>query len=93
MIKNMGPINLVLAMLISAAYDAARAFRFLRTGRQGLLRMLLKGYTDTLRNMKRLLGQRRAVQRQRSLSDREIKAYFFSVLSSARNYRNLLKNQ
>lgn len=89
-LKNMGPRKLALALLVSALYDAMRILRFASLGRSDLLKMLLKGYGDTLKNWRHLMRQRRFIQHRRRRSDKDIEEFFSPLLFSALNYRNML---
>ncbi len=89
-IKNMGPRTLVLALLVSLAYDTVRSARYILLKRGDLLKMLLRGYVETLINLRKLLNDRRMVQCRRTVSDRDLRRFFYPLLSSAFEYRRLL---
>lgn len=89
-IKNMGPRMLVSALLVSLAYDVVRSARYILLRRGDLLKMLLRGYAETIGNLKKLLKDRRRVQSMRTVSDRDLRRFFFPLISSAFEYRRLL---
>ncbi|MDQ7784050.1 MAG: glycosyltransferase family 2 protein [Desulfomonilaceae bacterium] len=89
-IKNMGPRMLVEALFVSLAYDTVRAARYIVMRRGDLLKMLLKGYVTTLRNLGRLMSDRGMVQHKRKVSDKELRRFFHPLISSALEYRRLV---
>ncbi len=89
-IKNMGPRMLAAGLLVSFAYDAVRAARYIVLRRGGLLKMLFKGYVTTLCNLRKLLRDRRMVQRNRKVLDRDLRRFFHPLISSALEYRRLV---
>lgn len=92
-IKNMGPRRLAAALLVSLAYDAVRTVRYVLLGRVDLLKTLVRGYVDTMKRGTELLRSRRMVQRNRQVSERDMKQFFFPLIASSRAYRDLLRIQ
>jgi GT2 family glycosyltransferase len=89
MVKNLGPGRLTIACGVSLAYDALRLLRFLAQGNVELAQLLLRGYAATCGRWRVLLRQRRQVQRQRTVSDRELAPFFSPVLAAAKDYLRL----
>jgi GT2 family glycosyltransferase len=90
-IKNMGTRKLGVALLVSSVYDAIRIGRFAFLGRGDLLKMLLKGYIDTFKNLASLIRERRVIQQRRRRSDKDMEEYFAPLFFSTLNYRKMLK--
>ena len=91
MIKNLGPGSLGAGLGISAVYDGFRVLRFLALGKVDLVKVLLRGYADTLRQGRVLLKQRRRVQKARTVSEAELRPFFSQVSAAARDYLRLLR--
>lgn len=92
-LKNLGPVELPWALLISAGYDAVRTIRFIVIRRFDLLKMLVKGYTRVLCSLKSILSKRRYIQSHRKVWDRDLKKFFYPLVSSVLDYRRLLNIQ
>jgi hypothetical protein len=80
-------------VVISTAYDAIRIVGFVRLRRWDLFKMLVKGYSVTLRNLYGLLERRRFVQGGRTVSDRQLARFFASLRSSAPGYKKEIGSQ
>ncbi len=89
MIRNLGPVGLCWGTVVSCLYDSIRIGRFLLHRRWDLLRSLIRGYVDTVRNMGMLFRNRSIVQSHRTLSDREIRGCFIPVVKAAAVYSQL----
>lgn len=93
MLVNTGTMRLPLALVVSTVYDVVRTARFILMRRGDLLRMLFKGYLDTVRKSADLMRRRSDVQRRRSVSDKACRRYFAPLIRSALEYRRIVKTE
>lgn len=90
MLVNTGAIRLPIALLVSSAYDAVRIARLVLMRRWDLLKMLLKGYLNTIRDIAALWQRRRDIQSRRSVSDKECGRFFAPIIGSALEYQRIV---
>jgi len=91
MLVNIGTPRLFFAVTVSTAYDAVRIVKFILMSRRDLLKALVRGYLETIRNAGELYRRRRDVQRRRSASDGACRRFFAPVLESALEYRRIAR--
>lgn len=73
MVKNLGPLDLAVAVLVSGLYDVVRVGWWLRRGDREFVKALLQGNGEVLRELAPLRRKRAAIQTHRVRSDRELK--------------------
>jgi GT2 family glycosyltransferase len=72
MLKFLEPGSLLMALPVSVAYDAYRILEYAARGHWAASRALLAGRLAFWRDLRPILSQRAAIQRQRQLSDRDL---------------------
>ncbi len=93
MVVNMGRTMLPVALMVSTAYDAVRAVRFVQMRRWDLLKMLLKGYAAVIGDYASLRRRRRDIQSRRRVPDKALGKFIAPIVRSAIEYRRIVKPQ
>jgi GT2 family glycosyltransferase len=73
MLKNLGPLDLAVAVLVSGVYDLVRVGWWLGRGDRAFVAALLRGNGEVLQELAVLRRKRAAIQTHRVRTDRELK--------------------
>ncbi|MFH1532762.1 MAG: glycosyltransferase family 2 protein [Pseudomonadota bacterium] len=73
MLKNLGPLDLAVAVAVSGVYDLVRIGWWLRRGDREFVRALLQGNGEVLRELGALRRKRAEIQTHRVRTDRDLR--------------------